>query len=390
MKAAFFFDTVLLKNKGNYYGMTLTYDFLAKRYLKYYDSLVVSTRFKENIGGTDENKGYRKTNGKRVFVEPIKSYKSIPDGILKRAKIRKEIEKIIEGVDVAIIRMPSMIGNIAFDACNKSDKKCLIEMVACPWDGYINHRNKVGKIVAPYMYLSTKKRIKNAKKVLYVTENFLQKRYPTNGDELACSDVVLNPIEDKILEERLKKIDEMCCDNIKMATVANVGLKYKGQEYVIKALARLKKRGNEKITYYLAGNGNKDYLESLAKKLSVEKQVVFLGSLNHEDVFHLIDRIDMYIQPSLQEGLPRSLLEAMSRACPCFGSDVGGIPELLSENRIFRRKRVSMIAKMLDNASKEELKKMAAECYARSKSYSNDRLETLRDEFYSMKGRRKE
>ena len=42
-----------------------------------------------------------------------------------------------------------------------------------------------------------------------------------------------------------------------------------------------------------------------------------------------LDAVDLYVQPSRQEGLPRGTLEAMSRACPALGSTAGGLPELL-------------------------------------------------------------
>ena len=42
----------------------------------------------------------------------------------------------------------------------------------------------------------------------------------------------------------------------------------------------------------------------------------------------------VYIQPSRIEGLPRALIEAMSRGCACVGSSVGGIPELLNNQYI--------------------------------------------------------
>jgi glycosyltransferase involved in cell wall biosynthesis len=49
-----------------------------------------------------------------------------------------------------------------------------------------------------------------------------------------------------------------------------------------------------------------------------------------------LDEIDIYIQPSRQEGLPRSLIEAMSRGCLCIGSEAGGIPELLESQYIHK------------------------------------------------------
>ena len=47
MKATFFFDTVLLKDDNqNFFGMTLTYEFIKNRYLQYFDEMTISTREK--------------------------------------------------------------------------------------------------------------------------------------------------------------------------------------------------------------------------------------------------------------------------------------------------------------------------------------------------------
>ena len=39
MKAAFFFDTFLIEDNKNFFGMTLTYDFFKNRYLKYFENI---------------------------------------------------------------------------------------------------------------------------------------------------------------------------------------------------------------------------------------------------------------------------------------------------------------------------------------------------------------
>ena len=52
-------------------------------------------------------------------------------------------------------------------------------------------------------------------------------------------------------------------------------------------------------------------------------------------VFNWLDSIDFYLHPSFQEGVPRSLIEAMSRGCPAITSDTGGIPELIEKVNMF-------------------------------------------------------
>ena len=87
--------------------------------------------------------------------------------------------------------------------------------MSCPWDVFWNHSLK-GKLLAPFMYYTTKRCVKDSNYVVYVTNEFLQKRYPTMGKNIGCSDVELPPLDDSILDNRLNKIRNMplgqtCC-----------------------------------------------------------------------------------------------------------------------------------------------------------------------------------
>ena len=114
-----------------------------------------------------------------------------------------------------------------------------------------------------------------APKVLYVTKDFLQKRYPTNGQSFSCSDVILEKSNENVLKNRLSKLKNMKFDELNICTVANVELKSKGQEYVIKAISRLNKKGY-KFKYYLVGNGSNERLKRIAKKENVQNDVIFV------------------------------------------------------------------------------------------------------------------
>src|SRR5699024_6751625 len=83
------------------------------------------------------------------------------------------------------------------------------------------------------------------------------------------------------------------------------------------------------VEYQAVGGGSPTRLKHLARELGIEDRVKFLGPLDHDAVFSWLETVDIYAQLSRTEGLPRALVEAMSRGCACIGTEVGGIPELL-------------------------------------------------------------
>jgi glycosyltransferase involved in cell wall biosynthesis len=264
----------------------------------------------------------------------------------------------------------------------KLNKPYLIEMVGCPWDALWNH-SRVGKFVAPIMYLLCKNVIKEAPYVVYVTNEFLQNRYPTKGKSISCSNVILPENDENVLQQRLNKIrNEKYDKKIIIGTCATAGSRYKGQQNVIRALKILKNKGYE-VEYQLVGGGDTSYLKSIAKKYDSYENVKFMGVLAHNEVFEWLDTIDIYVQPSLTEGLPRALVEALNRGCPAIGSDAGGIPELLGKENIYKRKSYKEFADVFEkaNINKEEL---AIRNFEKAKEYEKNKLEARRSEFFNM------
>lgn len=99
----------------------------------------------------------------------------------------------------------------------------------------------------------------------------------------------------------------------------------KNHEIVIKAISEM---GDASIHYVIAGSGEKRAeLQDLAYKLGVEKQVHLLGYRN--DVFELYRIADIYVLPSLREGLNVSLMEAMASGLPCIVGKIRGNVDLI-------------------------------------------------------------
>lgn len=380
MKAAFFHDTWLVQARDNkIYSERFGYS-IWKRYLSVFDSLIVSTRI--SFDDSAINKKDLAT-GENVEIIPISEYKKNIHIITRRKKIMKQVRGVLKKSDCAIIRLPSIIGFIAIEEAINLNKPYLIEVVGCAWDVYWNY-SLIGKLIALPCYIKMRNIVRDSTYTIYVTSEFLQKRYPTSGKYTNCSNVALTEFDDKVLERRLNKIAAMQkSSKIVIGTAAAVNVKYKGQQYVIEALGELKKQGITNYEYHLVGGGDQTYLKKIAEKNDVVGQVKFLGAMPHSKVFEWLETIDLYVQPSLTEGLPRALIEAMSRGVPALGSRVAGIPELINSEMLFNnsKNRVKEIELILKNLSKNKLRAQAIYNYNVAKEYHADIINKRREAF---------
>jgi len=103
----------------------------------------------------------------------------------------------------------------------------------------------------------------------------------------------------------------------------------KGHAVLLDALAEVVRRGLE-FTLAVAGDGSlRAALEQRAQQLGLAARVHFLGVV--EDIGPLLAAADAVVLPSLWEGLPLSMLEAMARSRPVVASAVGGVPEVIED-----------------------------------------------------------
>lgn len=364
---------------GNAYPQTFTEQVLS-RYYSIAKELVFFTRTR--LVDPDETEA-KKVNMEKLTIVNSPNLSSIR-GIARTRKAKEILRDELDKSDCLIARLPSRIGALAVRIAVEMNKPYLVELVGCPWDS-LRHHSWQGKMVAPFAYYGTKKIVEDAEYVVYVTSEFLQERYPTKGKWIACSDVALEESDDKILEARISKIkNKPKSEPIIVGTIGAVDIKYKGQQNVIKALARLKEQGLHNFQYQLVGDGDQSYLRSVAQKFGVAEQVKFLGKMSHQEVFKWLDSIDVYIQPSKTEGLPRSLIEAMSRGLPCFGSRAGGIPELLDDDYLFSNTRTNAdeIAELLKGLTKDCMEEQAWRNFMQSRSYEKQFLDAKRQRFF--------
>ncbi len=379
MRVLFVHDGPLFYDKNGKY-----YEFAYHNLLERYQMLGSNVSFMMRTNKLSKDRKYTQVPNE-IEVISIPNFKSI-SSLKNLKKAKRIIKENILNNDIIVFRLPSEICQLGIKYAKKYNKPYIIECVGCAWDSYWNH-SLLGKIYAPYSYIKMKKVIMKADYVYYVTDKFLQKRYPTKGNTVSCSNVVLNNYDENILDYR-KKINKKIKEGkspIFLGTAAAIDVKYKGQQYVIKAISELNKQGYN-FNYKLAGgytsqNGN-DYLKKIAKKYNVEDKIIFMGSLNKNEMDEFYNNIDFYIQPSKQEGLPRAMIEAMNHACPCIGSNIAGIPELIQEDYLFKPGNVDDIKNKIEKIYNSNLDVICKNNFDNSKKYLKAKLDKKRKDFY--------
>jgi L-malate glycosyltransferase len=122
----------------------------------------------------------------------------------------------------------------------------------------------------------------------------------------------------------------------------------KGHRSLIQALDLLKQKGQE-ITAVIAGEGpSREDLEVLVRDLDLQDRVFLPGF--RDDIRELLQIGDVFVMPSLSEGLGSGILEAMACGCPVAASRAGGIPEIVQDEEtglLFEPGQPSQMAEMI-------------------------------------------
>ncbi len=104
----------------------------------------------------------------------------------------------------------------------------------------------------------------------------------------------------------------------------------KGVRYLIEATCILKKQYSEDLKLILVGHGaDENILKNLVNQLNLKQNVVFTGKVQNCDVAFYMKDSDVFVLPSLTEGFPNVLLEALAAGLPVVATNVCGVPEII-------------------------------------------------------------
>lgn len=319
-----------------------------QRYLRHFDELVVAAR----RGAPADGRALPQASGPRVRFVFAPNISGVRHSLRARSEARRLIGRQIAEADAVIVRLPSELGLAAVELARGSGKAYLVEVVGCARDSYGTFGSLTGRLYAPLAGWRMRRAVAAAPLALYVTHSWLQSRYPTRGIWVAASNVELVLPDDDVRARRAERLTALASGGKPiLGTIASLTSGRKGIQPALAALARLKRQGLS-LHYRVLGEGDVGPWIAAAREQNIGDLVRFEGTAsNRQEVMAWLDGIDLYLQPSLSEGLPRATIEAMSRGCACIGTDVGGLPELLPPERRVRPADPSALAALIETLS---------------------------------------
>lgn len=360
-----------------------------ERYLSVFDEVIVCARFEHSLT-YNINKKMRSDHENVSFVElpNFRGVGSLLKNLYKTAQIMLEA---MNDCDRIIFRAPSPISMIAYPLAVISGKPYAAEIMNNPYTQFSpeSMHNFYQPLLRWFIVKQTKSLCKNANGVSYVTEHVLQNIYPSRariyGETKKYFEASYSTINMEIDKYSFNKWSLNKPDKIMLVHTGTMQDYRKGQDIFIKTIKILRDRGHN-VEGILVGDGLKrQELEQLARNLDIADKIDFVGwKAGFEEVRQELKRAHFAVFPTLGEGLPRSVIEAMAQGLLCFGSDVDGMCELLDEQCLVKKFDEESFAEKIEvflnnwNLVLEERKKQ----YNASLKYRYEVLFEKRKEFY--------
>ena len=364
------------------------YDFW-KRYLEVFEEIRIVARVRQ--GGKIEEKMLLASGDKIEFYD-LPQYRGTKEYLLQYSSIRKRVVGAADGCDCAIFRIPSPISDLVKKEVMKQQLPWSIEIVNDPWDNFAPNAFK--SILRPiYRFLFTcqvKRYAKKANGVSYVTQYALQERYPSYARIWGESKEHFESYYSSIL---LKKEFFWMDRNFNPAkdvfTIVHINSCItdfsKGHDVVIKTVRELRNRGINIRVRFVGDGPKRTYFEKMARKLGISEAVEFTGLLSSVmEVRQVLIESDILIFPTVGEGLPRTVIEAMAVGLPCLSTAVNGLPELIEGEYLIDQQNYMRFSDLAEKilTNKNKYMEISHRNIQKAYEYENSNLSHRRSEFY--------
>jgi glycosyltransferase involved in cell wall biosynthesis len=251
-------------------------------------------------------------------------------------QIYRQIEEHLHQWDVVWLHNPHPIGFLLAHICRKA-RKPHFQIIRQNLPTYAAHRNRgLMKVLAfgvalflDYWCLRLSKDT-----LTFTVGREMYERYKRNGGPVYPASVCLVSESDIMNEAAAVHSSHRKGDRTRLLSVGRLDPE-KGLEYLIEAVGEIVGKGQQQVLLEIVGEGSEETnLRSLVQEKGLKRHIRFLGYVPHGPrLFDLYRRSDVYVLPSLTEGWPQTLYEAMACGVPVVAAAVGGIPSAIENGK---------------------------------------------------------
>lgn len=351
------------------------------RYLEVFDQVRVVARIREVQAVSAEAK---RANGENVSFVPVPYYLGPWQYLLRARQVTRAVRQAVRPDDAVIMRMGSQLASCLTPLLHRTSHPYGVEVVGDPYDVFVP--GAVRHPLRPFFHWwfprQLRRQCARACAAAYVSEHALQRRYPAAPHAFTThySSIEL-PQEAIVNAPRHSQLREP----ISIVSVGTLAQLYKAPDVLIDAVALCVEQGLDLQAVWLGDGKHRAEMEAYASQHRVREQMRFLGQVPAgEAVRARLDEADLFVLPSRTEGLPRAMIEAMARALPCIGSNVGGIPELLPPEDLVPAGDAKALAQKIKKVvtDRDRMARMSARNLEKAREYQDDVLRERRLAFY--------
>lgn len=353
------------------------------RYLAVFSHVVAAARIQEVANVPPD---HHPVADARISFAAIPWYHGLMGYLRARRQVIAALRASLATAEAVVLRVPSPLAGRLHPWLLHHMRPYAVEVVGDPWEvfapGVVRHP------LRPFIRRRLRQELRahcaGACAAAYVTAHTLQQRYPIAQSipSFAASSIELP--DHAFIHQPRHFADRPV--PLRVVCVGTMSQKYKGQDVLLRAVARCRDGGATQVQVCFVGDGRfRSEFEQLTASLGLSGQVRFTGHLaGREAVIAELDAADTCIMPSRTEGLPRALIEAMARGLPCLGTRVGGIPELLEEDALIPTDNHQALAHAIVTKLGDPmwLTASAARNLTVARTYHQDLLHERRTRFY--------
>ncbi|KYC37086.1 hypothetical protein WA1_46490 [Scytonema hofmannii PCC 7110] len=327
--------------------------------------------------------GWKMASGVGIKPVPLPDYRGVWQYAKNYRCVKQIVNDAIANAEAVHLRIPCEIGGMVQHSL-ESSRPYGVEVIGDPYDVFAPGAYK--HLLRPaFRWWFTKRlqhQCKQATAAAYVTEKALQRRYPPNAEAFSTHFSSIHLPTSTFVTAPPSRGEVPPYILVCVGTLAQL---YKAPDILIDAIAICVQQGLDLRLIWVGDGKYKQELEARTQMRGLSKQVTFCGQLHSRDeVIKQLDRADLFVLPSRQEGLPRATIEAMARGLPCIGSSVGGFPELLLPEEMVPPNDVASLAAKISEilADPQRMAVMSARNLEKAQLYRDDILRQRRIKFY--------